>query len=630
MYDFVVAKSSFHSHALTALAKPDTFPPKLGAFFAGYAPVFYQRWVVPFASAVWSLRECDVGDFDVQTFLRFMLNHGFLSWSTLQWLTLSGGAREEVAAFGKYFANHGVTIATHTKAIAWNATMKELRTITNGEEKVWKADVLVLAVPAPHARDILGAHSPPELAPFQVSTSTVVLHCDASMMPRDRGTWASWNVVRGISTYWLHSIQKCRVSNQNLFVSVLTGDNVTAACASDAVWSGRMSHPMLQHGTAPLQKRLLNGLFVRGTVAFCGAWLQYGFHEDGALTGAIAARNVLGDQSIPILTPSHPLQHSAVPVWMADASTVSHTSTLSSRHSFSYPNPELAVVDLTCLPVYWWGGVFAEDHWHPDGAQLLHSIPLLVLDRAGFFPDGRISLVTTLRAFGQVMNPISLYVCWAKDRRAPQAFVLEVHNTPWNEIQCYVVDARSGVLNEQSGVFRLTNARFAKRLHVSPWHPHPDLVPQHYRATFELALSSSSSSRAIPFERLELSLKLHESSSDEKMLFSSHWTIGGLALRFPRPFAVGLQTSFRILREAVTLSVSSRSMYGNVTNPNAPISIQALAIAMILALLVSQFIPWRPNAVLSAVAVATRWPQVPLARDAWLGLLLCIVARMFC
>lgn len=178
VFDFLVTKTAFHKHALAALAEPDMHPCKLAEFFSSYSAVFYRGWIVPFASAVWSLRESDVGDFDVQTFLRFMRNHGFLSWSTLQWLTLAGGAREEVDAFRRYFAKHNVAVHTCTRATHWNPTTKELHAVdANGADCVFAADVLLqLAVPAPHARAILGAHAPAELALFDVSTSTVSGH----------------------------------------------------------------------------------------------------------------------------------------------------------------------------------------------------------------------------------------------------------------------------------------------------------------------------------------------------------------------------------------------------------------------------------------------------------------------
>lgn len=224
--DFVLSKSNFHSHALSALANAGAFPSTLGEFFAGYSPVFYQRWIVPFASAVWSLRESEVAEFDVQTFLRFMLNHGFLSWSTLPWLTLRGGAQEEVDSFLRYFEKCGdrARVLTNTRAVRWVPEAKQLVVVdgTSGKEQVLSCTHMILAVPAPVAREICKSVAIPELDVFKVSSSDIVLHCDERMMPQDRESWASWNVVRSISTYWLHSIQSCRVKNQNLFVSVMS------------------------------------------------------------------------------------------------------------------------------------------------------------------------------------------------------------------------------------------------------------------------------------------------------------------------------------------------------------------------------------------------------------------------
>jgi DUF1365 family protein len=112
-------------------------------------------------------------------------------------------------------------------------------------------------------------------------------------------------------------------------------------------------------------------------------------------------------------------------------------------------------------------GVFLEDHWNQNGVELMHSIPNLVLKRLGFFPDGPVHLATTARAFGQCMNPISIFVCWNRKRDFPDAFVLEVHNFPWGEIHTYVIDARNGTVAD--GKFVLKNCRFPKTLHVSPW-----------------------------------------------------------------------------------------------------------------------------------------------------------------
>lgn len=191
--EFVSSKSKFHSAALNALASPSEYPVTLGEFFAGYSPVFYQRWIIPFASAVWSLRETEVADFDVQIFLRFMLNHGFLSWSTLPWLTLRGGAQEEVSAFLRYFekCEGRARVLTDTKAVSWNAESKQLRVVDkSGIEQTLSCSHLVLAVAAPIARSILKSSSVkiPELDVFQVGVEACFdvwfLHEEKRCRPR--------------------------------------------------------------------------------------------------------------------------------------------------------------------------------------------------------------------------------------------------------------------------------------------------------------------------------------------------------------------------------------------------------------------------------------------------------------
>ncbi len=190
---------------------------------------------------------------------------------------------------------------------------------------------------------------------------------------------------------------------------------------------------------------------------------------------------------------------------------MSHTSLQADNHSFSYNIPELVIAKCSSLPNYWFGGVFLEDHWNQNGTHLLHSIPRLVLRRLGFYPDGEVLLLTTCRAFGQVMNPISVFVCLS-GKGDPQAIVLEVHNYPWNELNCYAIDARNGQMSNNT--FSLSNCRFSKTLHVSPWHPHPEDMNQTYVASFEIDLDDRK-----PFHRFHMALKLNDDK--EKTLFSS-------------------------------------------------------------------------------------------------------------
>ncbi len=98
------------------------------------------------------------------------------------------------------------------------------------------------------------------------------------------------------------------------------------------------------------------------------------------------------------------------------------------------------------------------------------DVPLkqAVLDRVeaelGRRPDGAVRVLTQLRTFGYLFNPVSFYYCFGADG-ALEAVAAEITNTPWNERHTYVLDARTG--REAVGL----RHEFAKRFHVSPFHP---------------------------------------------------------------------------------------------------------------------------------------------------------------
>lgn len=91
-----------------------------------------------------------------------------------------------------------------------------------------------------------------------------------------------------------------------------------------------------------------------------------------------------------------------------------------------------------------------------------------VRDRAadvlGRRPEGPIRLLTHLRYFGHIFNPVSFYYCHAADGTTLDCIVAEITNTPWRERHAYVLPIAEG---ERHG--RVWHWRFAKRFHVSPF-----------------------------------------------------------------------------------------------------------------------------------------------------------------
>jgi DUF1365 family protein len=87
-----------------------------------------------------------------------------------------------------------------------------------------------------------------------------------------------------------------------------------------------------------------------------------------------------------------------------------------------------------------------EDHLGDRSLPLDSAVRELVAERSGRTPRGPIRLLTHLRYFGYVFNPVSFYYCLAPDGSRLEAVVAEVSNTPWLERHCYVLvpDAPEG------------------------------------------------------------------------------------------------------------------------------------------------------------------------------------------
>lgn len=99
------------------------------------------------------------------------------------------------------------------------------------------------------------------------------------------------------------------------------------------------------------------------------------------------------------------------------------------------------------------------------------SVPLdravrdLVEERLGFRPRGAVRLLTHLRYFGCMFNPVSFYYCFDEGDRRVEAIVAEITNTPWGERHAYVFGDRGNEAVHPSW----RRYRFPKAFHVSPF-----------------------------------------------------------------------------------------------------------------------------------------------------------------
>lgn len=109
-----------------------------------------------------------------------------------------------------------------------------------------------------------------------------------------------------------------------------------------------------------------------------------------------------------------------------------------------------------------------DDYLRRDDLDLADSVRACVREQLGAAPAGPIRLLTHLRTFGYVFNPVSFYFCFDEQERLA-AIVAEITNTPWGERHAYVLDARRAATDPQRD--RHLRWRFGKDFHISPFMP---------------------------------------------------------------------------------------------------------------------------------------------------------------
>lgn len=104
------------------------------------------------------------------------------------------------------------------------------------------------------------------------------------------------------------------------------------------------------------------------------------------------------------------------------------------------------------------------DHFGDPGTPLDQAVRDLVQAKTGKRPAGPIRLLCHFRYFGHCFNPASFYYCYNGDGTLLETIVVEIHNTPWGEVHCYVLDEDRNGADPPFRRFQL-----AKEFHVSPF-----------------------------------------------------------------------------------------------------------------------------------------------------------------
>jgi uncharacterized protein len=439
----------FHRRARALLTAGPADDRTLRAFLdeAGFTAYFRRHFMEPLVAAVWSCDPDLALDYPARYLFEFLAHHGMLSVSgSPQWRTVVGGSREYVARVAAGLDE----VRVGTKVTSVRETPDAVH-VTDGNGETTAYDAVVVATHPDQALAMLEAPTGAQrdaLSAIPYSDNVALLHTDTTLLPRAPGARASWNFLRPRGprdavtvTYDLTRLQ-CLPTDTRYLVT-LGGEDLVDP---DTVIS-RMeyAHPLYTPESVAAQ-RLLPAANTR-RIAFAGAYHGWGFHEDGARSGAAAAAHLGLSWDGP-----------ALPQPGTYATTVRHTRRRPFRRTLEH-RTHTWLVDVDAPPDHGRLGTFeARDHLGRADRTIRENVDAFLAGHGiDLGASGRVLMAANARAFGYCFNPISVFWCF-DSTHALAAVVVEVHNT-YGGRHAYLVqpDSRG-------------RGRVDKALYVSPFH----------------------------------------------------------------------------------------------------------------------------------------------------------------
>ncbi len=237
-------------------------------------------YLIPMAAAIWSTPAQQILDFPAFTFLQFCMNHNLLQVEGRPtWRTVTGGSRVYVQKIIDLLPHK--YLSTDIKAVHRDASGVVIE--INGSKQVF--DVLVFATHPEQIQKLLKDLHPDEseiLSKFKYQPNFAVVHSDESFLPERKKLWSAWNYVTSALTgqvsvsYFINALQNLP-TKKPIIVTLNPHKKIETGKVIKTI---QYEHPVFDRETiqAQVQVESIQG---RGGIHYTGAWLGYGFHEDG-------------------------------------------------------------------------------------------------------------------------------------------------------------------------------------------------------------------------------------------------------------------------------------------------------------------------------------------------------------
>ncbi len=282
----------------------------LGDFLSDhrFSAEFYDWYLLPMLACIWSCPPAQMLQFPVATMVRFCHNHGLIQTTNRpQWWTVQGGARQYVQNITAKIADKrlNVPVLSVQRGISVaSGAASQVAVVTRQGSELF--DKVIVATHSDQALALLQSPTDLErrtLGAITYQSNTAVLHTDASVLPARKAAWAAWNYERaaagaantaaspGVCLHYLINRLQPLPWPQPVLVSL---NPIRPIKHHLVLGQYDYAHPVFDLAAIAAQRDVpkLQG---QQNTYFCGAWMGYGFHEDGLNAGVAVAQQLLID-----------------------------------------------------------------------------------------------------------------------------------------------------------------------------------------------------------------------------------------------------------------------------------------------------------------------------------------------
>jgi len=256
---------------------------------------FINYHIIPMVSAIWSMPPYEAGKMPMNFFLKFFQNHGlFKLRNRPQWYTVAHRSKTYVNKVlskisGEYFKNYKINSIQRVSS--------GVQVYYGGANEFFDYDKVILATHADEALSLIKNPTDQEiktLSNFDYKKNLAVLHCDESIMPKNKKVWSSWNTYvdpknlnKSSLTYWLNLLQNINCE-KNIFLTL----NPLKEIPNEKIYKNiEFTHPYYDQKALDNQKNLKD-IQNKENLLFCGSYFGYGFHEDGIKSSIEMLKNL--------------------------------------------------------------------------------------------------------------------------------------------------------------------------------------------------------------------------------------------------------------------------------------------------------------------------------------------------